>query len=98
MSASGSKPDPRLVARPVRRVQTFGRESAVAGASLHAASLNSHLPMEYSKTANPVMLPPGRARLSTKPARTGSPAVANTIGTLRVAFCNAATGTLQRSG
>src|SRR5262245_31333006 len=34
---------------------------------------------------NPVMLPPGRARLSTKPAPTGSGTITNTIGTVRVA-------------
>ncbi len=36
----------------------------------------------------PVALPPGRARLSTKPAATGSAAVGNTIGTVRVACSN----------
>jgi hypothetical protein len=35
-------------------------------------------------------VPPGRAKLSTKPAPTGSTAGANTIGTVRVAACNAA--------
>ena len=34
-------------------------------------------------------LPPGRAKLSTKPAPTGSVTFANTIGTVRVA-CNSA--------
>ena len=38
---------------------------------------------------NPVALPPGRPRLATKPSRTGSFAVANTIGMVRVA-CHAA--------
>ena len=33
----------------------------------------------------PVALPPGRARLSTKPAPTGSTTLVNTIGTVRVA-------------
>ena len=47
--------------------------------------------MLYSNKVNPVALPPGRARLSTKPAPTGSTACANTIGTVRVAACNAAT-------
>src|SRR3974377_2324600 len=37
------------------------------------------------------MLRPGFARLATKPPLTGSAAHANTIGTLRVACCNAAT-------
>ena len=36
----------------------------------------------------PVALPPGRARLSTKPAPTGSATIANTIGTVRVACSN----------
>ena len=36
-------------------------------------------------------LPPGRARLSTKPAPTGSTTFANTIGTVRVACSNGAT-------
>src|SRR6476659_7563555 len=38
----------------------------------------------YSNAMNPVALPPGRARLSTKPAATGSPTAGNTTGTLRV--------------
>ena len=47
--------------------------------------------MPYSKIVNPVALPPGRARLSTKPAPTGSMTTANTIGTVRVACSNGAT-------
>ena len=39
----------------------------------------------------PVTLPPGRARLSTKPAPTGSAATGNTIGTVRVACSNGRT-------
>jgi hypothetical protein len=38
-----------------------------------------------------VILPPGRAKVSTKPLLTGSTTVTNTIGTVRVACCNAAT-------
>jgi hypothetical protein len=38
----------------------------------------------------PVTLPPGRPRLSTKPAPTGSATFTNTIGTIRVACNNAA--------
>ena len=37
---------------------------------------------------NPVMLPPGRARLATKPASTGSVTCVKTIGILRVAACS----------
>ena len=51
-------------------------------------SSSSHFPlMLYSPERNPVALPPGRAKLSTKPAPTGSAAYVNTIGTVRVA-CN----------
>ena len=48
----------------------------------------------YSREMNPVALPPGRARLSTKPAPTGSARAVNTIGTVRVACSNAATAGL----
>ena len=42
----------------------------------------SHLPpIEGSKLVNPVTLPPGRARLATKPPPTGSPTATNTTGT-----------------
>jgi hypothetical protein len=59
-----------------------------------ATSLSSwsHLPAKlYSNMRKPVALPPGCARLSTKPAPTGSGTIANTIGTERVASSNAAT-------
>jgi hypothetical protein len=45
----------------------------------------------YSDDMKPVALPPGRAKLSTKPAPTGSPAIGNTIGTARVACSNGLT-------
>ena len=55
-------------------------------------SSSSHFPlMPYSNSMKPVALPPGRARLSTKPAPTGSATVTNTIGTVRVACCNGPT-------
>ena len=55
-------------------------------------SSSSHLPlMPYSNCAKPVMLPPGRARLATYPAPTGSVTLMNTIGTLRVASINGCT-------
>ena len=55
-------------------------------------SSSSHFPLKlYSNCMKPVTLPPGRARLSTKPAPTGSVTFTNTIGTVRVACCNAAT-------
>src|SRR5262249_16154723 len=55
-------------------------------------SSSSHFPLRlYSKFMKPVMLPPGRAKVSTKPAPTGSETSTNTIGRVRVACRNAAT-------
>ena len=55
-------------------------------------SSSSHFPpMLYSAVMKPVALPPGRARLSTKPAPTGSIRIGNTIGTVRVACSSGAT-------
>jgi hypothetical protein len=57
-------------------------------------SSSSHLPLRlYSKIMKPVALPPGRAKLSTKPAATGSPATGNTIGMVRVACSSGTTVT-----
>src|SRR6185503_2365274 len=47
--------------------------------------------MPYSNDVKPVVLPPGRARLATKPAPTGSAMPTNTIGTVRLACCNVPT-------
>jgi len=53
-----------------------------------ALSNSSHLAqISYSAVVKPVALPPGRARLSTKPAATGSGVCVNTMGMVRVA-CN----------
>jgi hypothetical protein len=41
---------------------------------------------------NPVAFPPGRARLSTRPAATGSPTMAMTMGIVRVAFLSVLAG------
>jgi hypothetical protein len=50
-------------------------------------SNSSHFPpMLYSNVIKPVMLPPGRARLSTMPPPIGSPTTGNTIGMVRVAW------------
>src|SRR6516162_7954036 len=46
-------------------------------------SSNHFALMAYSNKVNPVTWPPGCARLSTRPAPTGSTAFTNTIGTLR---------------
>ena len=55
-------------------------------------SSSSHFPLKpYSIMVNPVALPPGRAKLATKPALTGSITCTNTIGMVRVIRCKAAT-------
>ena len=54
-------------------------------------SSSSHFPLRlYSNWIKPVALPPGRARLSTKPEPTGSGTITNTIGTVRVACSSGA--------
>jgi len=54
-------------------------------------SSSSHFALKpYSNIIKPVALPPGWARLSTKPAPTGSGTITNTIGTVRVASNTAA--------
>ena len=47
---------------------------------------NHFPPMLLTKVVMPVMLPPGRAKLSTKPLSAGSPTFTNTIGIELVAF------------
>ena len=55
-------------------------------------SSSSHFTAKpYSGAAKPVVLPLGRARLATVPAPTGSFCPMNTIGSVRVAICNART-------
>ena len=59
----------------------------------------SHLPPKVGSVClNPVMLPPGRGRLATKPARTGSTTTVNTMGMVVVPRCRAAvTGVVEES-
>ena len=71
-----------------------GRRSPTR-ASLGTASLSISSLLEFSSVAKlefPVTLPPGRARLATKPAPTGSPLLAITIGIVAVAFLAANAG------
>src|SRR6516164_5459379 len=54
-------------------------------------SIASHLPVTLaSYSITPVILPPGRGRLATKPEPIGSATRANTIGIVRLSRCNAA--------
>src|ERR1051326_6381219 len=50
----------------------FGRSSVARSSSL--------VPSSSTKKLTPVMLPPGRPKLSTTPAETGSSPIENTIG------------------
>ena len=71
-----------------------GRRSPTR-ASLGTASLSISNLFVFSSGANlesPVTLPPGRARLATKPAPTGSPALVITIGIVVVALLAANAG------
>ena len=71
-----------------------GSRTTATRVTLGAISLSSasHFPLKlYSSVINPVALPPGRARLSTRPAPTGSAMTGNTIGTVRVVCSNGRT-------
>jgi hypothetical protein len=58
--------------------------AAPAGTSSRANS-NRFGPSKFTRQVAPVMLAPGRARLETRPRRTGSPPIENTIGIVAVA-------------
>ena len=71
-----------IPAAPVGSRKTTAR--LILGASCLSSS--NHFPlMLYSKLVNPVALPPGRARLWTNPAPTGSVTFSITTGMVRVA-------------
>ena len=64
--------------------------AACSACGISSLSNSSHFtPIENSCCVKPVMFPPGRARLLTNPAPTGSLTCANTIGMVAVAFCRA---------
>ena len=74
---------------------TPGDRRSPTRASLGTASLSISSLLVFSSAAkpeSPVTLPPGRARLATKPAPTGSPAFAITMGMVVVAFFAANAG------
>jgi hypothetical protein len=66
---------------------TAGSRRTAARVTRGAISLSSSshfAATPYSNDVKPVALPTGRARLSTKPAPTGSGTIANTMGTVHV--------------
>jgi hypothetical protein len=61
-------------------------------------SSSSRLPLKsVAKADNPVMFPPGRARLATRPVSTGLPEDTMTIGTVVVVFLAAWAATLENA-
>ena len=69
-------------------VAAVGSRRTAARVTRGAISLSSSIHfalMPNSNRVNPVALPPGRARLVTKPEPTGSETCTNTTGTVRVA-------------
>src|SRR6516165_8266411 len=75
---------------PIPEAMVASRMTAarVTCGAISLSSSNHFAPMPYSYSIKPVTLPPGRARLSTKPAPTGSGVCVNTIGIARVACSN----------
>jgi hypothetical protein len=81
-------------------VSSEGIKGLVSGLNMIAARLSpgaisesssSHLPTsEASKTAKPVMFPPGRLSVATRPLATGSPTFTKTIGIVGVSRWRAA--------
>src|SRR6516164_11333308 len=68
----------------------FAELAKVATALSISLSSSSHFAHKlYSNIIKPVALPPGRDKLLTKPDPTGSGTIANTDGTVRVAWSNA---------
>src|SRR5271166_1771339 len=83
-----------IAANPPDPAGTEGSRTTATRVTLGAISLSnsSNLALKLNSNAvKPVTLPPGRARLATKPLPTGSIVVTNTIGTLRLACCSAPT-------
>src|SRR5262249_4395784 len=74
-----------IAAKPPDPADTKGSRrtaTSLSNSSNFAFRLNSY-------ETKPVALPPGRARLATKPPPTGSIVVTNTIGRVRLACCKA---------
>src|SRR6516225_10549455 len=73
----------------------FGLTSTAITPALGASSVSSSTSLGISSVVmlvKPVMLPPGRARLATRPIPTGSPALMKTIGIVEVALFAASAG------
>src|SRR5262249_54860814 len=77
-----------------RRRQSLYRGELAGSGSEGGIANDRRTPYAGRHVVKPVALPPGRARLSTKPAPTGSTTFTNTIGTMRVACSNGPTAGL----
>src|SRR5258707_2924985 len=73
----------------VREALRLRRSPADTPGAISLSSSSHFALVPLSKLINPVALPPGRARLSTRPVATGSAAIGNTIGTVWVSRNNA---------
>src|SRR5262249_54120798 len=62
-------------------VRSRSTATRVRRGAISLSSSSHFAPKPNSKGVKPVVFPPGRARLSTKPMPTGSPTFANTMGT-----------------
>jgi hypothetical protein len=71
---------------PAAMAESRSTATRVTPGAISLSNSSHFAPMAYSNTVNPVVLPPGRARLLIKPAPIGSITPANTIGTVRVAW------------
>src|SRR6266581_3148695 len=81
---------------PPAAVWGLNRKATRVSSGAMSLSNSTHLPViEDSKLVNPVTLPPGRAKLATKPSPTGSDIDTNTIGMLRVCPSRVATTGLE---
>src|SRR6516164_1384642 len=83
-----------IAAKPPDPADTKGSRRTATRVTPGATSLSSSSNFAFrlnSYEVKPVALPPGRARLATKPPPTGSIVVTNTIGTVRLACCKALT-------
>jgi hypothetical protein len=63
----------------------------VVRGAISLSSSNNFVLMRYSTDMKPVALPPGRAKLATRPPATGSIGPAKTIGIVRVSCSNVPT-------
>jgi hypothetical protein len=68
----------------------FESDGQLHGQVCRPCTVENAIDMDASMKTKPVTLPPGRARVATKPWPTGSDTITKTIGTVWVSRCRAA--------